>query len=223
MAKILLIEDDKTLSGMIFDWLKLENHVVDAVDNGLEAFDRIRYYEYDAAIVDWDLPGKSGIDICKEYRAGGGMMRVLMLTGKGKIDEKEQGLDAGADDYLTKPFDMKELSARLRALLRRPHVAQHNVLRAGDIELDTITHKVTKSGAAVELVPKEFQLLEFFMRHPNQIFSSEALLNRVWSSESDATVEALKSCLKRLRKKIDSEDGQSILKNIHGVGYKLES
>lgn len=223
MAKILLIEDDKTLSAMILDWLKLENHVVDAVENGLDAFDQIKHYEYDVAIIDWDLPGKSGLDICKEYRAGGGMMRVLMLTGKGKIDEKERGLDAGADDYLTKPFDMKELSARLRALLRRPHVAQKNILKAGSIELDTITRRVTRDGEPVELVPKEFQLLEFFMRHPNQLFSSEALLNRVWSSESDATIEALKSCLKRLRKKIDSENGESVLKNIHGVGYKLET
>lgn len=223
MAKILLIEDDRALAAMIVDWLNTEQHVVETVENGDDGFDRISFYEYDLAIIDWELPYMSGVDILRNYRRKGGMMPVLMLTGKGTIDEKERGLDAGADDYLTKPFHVKELSARLRALLRRPPVAHKSTLSAFGIELDTISRTVIRGGVEIELVPKEFALLEFFMRHPNQVFSAEALLNRVWSSESEATVEALKSCIKRLRKKIDAEGEESILKNIHGVGYKLET
>lgn len=221
MAKLLLIEDDDGLAESVSDWLRSQQYVVDVVDTGTEGWDRLRLYHYDAAIVDWQLPGMSGVEICREYRNSGGMTPILMLTGKGEISEKETGLDAGADDYLTKPFDVKELAARLRALLRRPPTAKPSIIKVRDIELDPITAKVTKGGVTIDLPKREFALLEFFMRHPNQIFSAEALLDRVWSSESEATVDALKSCIKRLRKKLEGDDSE-MLKNVHGVGYKLE-
>ncbi len=221
MAKLLLIEDDEGLAESVSDWLRSQQYVVDVVDTGTEGWDRLRLYHYDAAIVDWQLPGMSGVEICREFRNAGGMTPIIMLTGKGEISEKETGLDAGADDYLTKPFDVKELAARLRALLRRPPTAKPSILKVRDLELDPISAKVTKGGAFIDLPKREFALLEFFMRHPNQIFSAEALLDRVWSSESEATVDALKSCIKRLRKKLEGDDHE-ILKNVHGVGYKLE-
>jgi DNA-binding response OmpR family regulator len=169
------------------------------------------------------LPELSGIELCRQYRSRGGTAPVLMLTGKGTISDKESGFDAGADDYLTKPFHMKELSMRLRALLRRATAFTGDVLRVKDIELEPSNHRATRNGADLNLLPKEFALLEFLMRHPNQVFSAEALLSRVWASETDTTVDAVSTCIKRLRKKIDSEDQPSLIRTVHGVGYKLQA
>ncbi|MBX9722500.1 MAG: response regulator, partial [Candidatus Obscuribacterales bacterium] len=117
MAKLLLVEDDTDLSGRVNEWLCFEQHAVECVFDGMEATERLKFYQYELVILDWDLPKKTGIDVCKEFRARGGLTPILMLTGKGNINDKEIGLDAGADDYLTKPFHLKELSARIRALL----------------------------------------------------------------------------------------------------------
>jgi len=223
MPKILLVEDEPDFSILIGEWLRAEHHVVELVENGEEATDRLKFYKYDVVILDWMLPGISGLEVCKRYRATGGTTPILLLTAKKHVDEKEQGLDAGADDYLTKPFEMKELSARIRALLRRPSVMTGSILQVGNLSLEPTTFKVTRNGEEVSLLPKEFALLEFMMRHPNQVFSAEALLDRVWSSDSDASPETIRTYIKRLRKKIDLQGQQSILSTVHGVGYKLES
>lgn len=222
MAKVLVIEDDLSLSRMIRDWLAIEHHNIETVADGKQGLEKLQYYQYDLVIMDWQLPGMEGVQILKEFRGGGGITPVLMLTGKNTIVDKEQGLDSGADDYLTKPFHMKELSARIRALLRRPTVMVGNILTAGKFSLDPTNHVVTRAGVELKLLPKEFALLEFLMRHPNQVFSADALLNRVWASESDATIDALTSCIKRLRKKVDVEGEPSCVKTVHGVGYKME-
>lgn len=222
MAKILLVEDEPDISVIISEWLKNEHHVVELVETGDDALDRLKFYKFDIVILDWMLPGLSGIEVCKAYRAAGGMTPILLLTAKKHVDEKEQGLDAGADDYLTKPFEMKELSARIRALLRRPSAFSGSVLQVGDLQLEPNTFKVTRNGAEISLLPKEFALLEFMMRHPNQVFSAEALLDRVWSSDSEASPETIRTYIKRLRKKIDIEGQPSILSTVHGVGYKLD-
>jgi DNA-binding response OmpR family regulator len=223
VPKILLVEDEPDFSIIIGEWLRNEHHVVEVVETGEEAVDRLKFYKYDIVILDWMLPGLSGLEVCKNYRAGGGTTPILLLTAKKHVDEKEQGLDAGADDYLTKPFEMKELSARIRALLRRPSAFSGSVLQVGSLSLEPTTFKVTRSGEEIPLLPKEFALLEFMMRHPNQVFSAEALLDRVWSSDSEASPETIRTYIKRLRKKIDLEGQQSILSTVHGVGYKLEA
>jgi DNA-binding response OmpR family regulator len=221
MAKVLLVEDDKDLANMVRTYLLFEHHAVESLFDGKDAADYLRHYPYDIIILDWDLPEKSGIEVLKEFRERGGTTPVLMLTGKTGLTDKEEGLDAGADDYLAKPFEMRELGARVRALLRRPSVILSNTLRAGDIVLDATKYRVWKTDKPVSLVPKEFKLLEFFMRHPNQVFTPEALLNRVWPTESESTEEALRTAIKRLRKKVDPEG--TILRTIHGVGYILEA
>jgi len=147
----------------------------------------------------------------------------LMLTGKGTINDKEQGLDAGADDYLTKPFHLKELSARIRALLRRPVTFTGTTLKVGSLEIDPSSHRLTIEGREVNLLPKEYAILEFLMRHPNEVFSPDALLNRVWNSESEASTDTVYTYIKTLRKKVSPEAPSSIIKTVHGVGYKLES
>ena len=136
MAKILLVEDDRDLAGMVLDWLKFEHHLVEVIHNGGDAQSMLKSYQYDIIILDWQLPQITGVELLRDYRMAGGQTPVLMLTGKGAIHDKEAGLDAGADDYLTKPFHMKELSARLRALLRRPGSVVGNTLTARDISLE---------------------------------------------------------------------------------------
>lgn len=145
----------------------------------------------------------------------------MILTGQAKIEDKEIGLDSGADDYLTKPFHMKELSARVRAILRRTSTYICDKLTVGALELNPSGHSVKVNGLEISLLPKEFSLLEFLMRHPDQVFSADALLNRVWASASDSSIDALTSCVKRLRKKIDTDGWPSHIKTFHGVGYKL--
>jgi len=223
VSKVLIIEDDLGLVRMIRDWLAIEKYDVETVSDGPEALEKLKFYSFDLVVLDWQLPGMAGVDVLREFRAHGGTTPVLILTGKSSISEKEEGFDSGADDYLTKPFHMKELSARMRALLRRPSNFVGNVIKVGALELDPGNFKATKDGAELKLQPKEFALLEFFMKHPNQVFSSDSLLNRVWASESDATSEALTTTIKRLRKKIDKEGEPSFLKTVHGVGYKMEA
>jgi DNA-binding response OmpR family regulator len=224
MAKILIVEDDQDLATMVIDWLKFEHYSVEHVNNGTDGLDHLRASEYDAVILDWELPGLTGIEICRTFRAEGGVTPVIMLTGKDAVSEKETGLDSGADDYLTKPFNMKELAARLRAVLRRPAGLLDNMLKVRDIELEPTKYLVKKGGVEITLLPREFSLLEFFMRHPNQVFSSDALIQRVWMSDSDATGDAIRTCLKRLRKKLDdSDEANPIIQTVHGVGYRLRA
>jgi len=222
MAKILLVEDDAGLSRMIKDWLTLEHHHMELSADGQDGLEKLRFYQYDLVILDWTLPLLSGIEVLQQMRRLGVSTPVIMLTGRNTIVDKEEGFDAGADDYLTKPFHMKELSARLKALLRRPTALVDEVFKFGELAVDRGTYKVTKAGAEIKLLPSEYALLEFLMRHPNQVFTQEALLNRVWSSQSDATANALTTCIKRLRKKIDSEGEESIIRTVYGVGYKFE-
>ncbi len=219
----MIIEDDAGLSKMVRDWLTFEHHMVETAVTGCAGLEKLQFYQYDVVILDWELPEISGIDICKQFRLQGGTAPVLMLTGKGNISDKETGFDAGADDYLTKPFHMKELSVRVRALLRRVSGFSGDELKYRDLCLEPSCHRVSRNGRDLQLLPKEFALLEFFLRHPNQVFSAEALLSRVWSSETDATVDAVSTCIKRLRKKVDIEGAPSVIRTVHGVGYKLET
>jgi DNA-binding response OmpR family regulator len=223
MAKILLVEDDMQLARTVKGWLSVEHHSVEAVSNGQEALDILAVYEYDLVILDWQLPGLSGLEICKEFRSQGRRTPILMLTGKSAIAEKEAGLDAGSDDYLTKPFHMKELSARVRALLRRASGVTSNVLSAGNLVLDPSNYRVTVNGEEIHLQKREFALLEFLMRNPNKVFSAEALLERVWASETDATSYAIRTCMMRLRRKIDGGTDSAVIQTIKGIGYKLQS
>ncbi len=222
MAKILIVEDDLGLTRMVREWLTFEHHLVETSNDGQDGLEKLRSFEYDVVVLDWDLPLLSGLEVCREFRSRGGSTPILMLTGKDGITDKESGFGAGADDYLTKPFHMKELSMRLKALLRRAAPFTGDKLKAGNLELDVQSHKVTRDGDELQLLPKEFSLLEFLMRHPGQVFSAEALLNRVWASEADTSVDAVSTCIKRLRKKIDVEGKRSLVRTIHGIGYKLD-
>lgn len=222
MAKVLLAEDDPDILSNVSDWLRTEKYTVDAVKTGSDALEHLKFYEYDVIILDWNMPGITGVNVCSQYRASGGKTPILMLTGRDKVIEKAEGLDAGADDYLTKPFDVIELSARLRALLRRPKNVQENLIRFGHVQINTVAREVTVAGNSVVLLPLEYALLEFLIRYPNQVFSHSTLVERVWKSDSIATAESVRTYVMSLRKKIAVSGQPSIIKTVHGLGYKLQ-
>jgi len=221
MPKILIVEDDRDLTLTISQWLESESYTVEVIHSGQEGLDRVLNGNYDVIILDWELPEVSGIEICHRYRDRKGNTPVIMLTGKGTVHDKETGLDSGADDYLTKPFSMRELSARLRAILRRPTTFRSTVLKVGNLTVDTGQHLITKNDKPIQLLPIDFALLEFLMRHPNEVFSTDALLQRVWHTDSEATSDALRTAVKRIRQKVDDEGSDSLIENIPRLGYRL--
>ncbi len=225
MAKVLVVEDHAELSDLIRDALSANEYLVDCAATGPDALNQLRLYQYDLIILDLNLPGLSGIDVCRTFRQHNGDTPILMLTGNRTIDDKEIGFEAGADDYLTKPFHFRELVLRVKAMLRRGpgQSSKNNVLSHGDISLYLDEHRVTTDGVEVALLPKEFALLEFFLRHPGQVFSAEALIQRVWSSTSDSSPETIRSYITRLRSKLGSSNEDPVIVTVHGVGYKLKS
>ncbi|HEY9788224.1 MAG TPA: response regulator transcription factor [Candidatus Obscuribacterales bacterium] len=221
MAKILIVEDNEELCDNICAMLAMEQHNVDSCADGVAGLAYLKTYEYDAIILDWTLPKISGIEILKQFRAQGGVTPVLMLTGRRDLDDKESGLDAGADDYLTKPFEMRELTARIRALLRRARGAPADVLKCADVALDKQARRVTKNGQEVKLMPKDFAILELLMTYPNKVFSPEALIERIWASDTDASPDVVRKHINRIRAQIDSDGSSSLIRTVHGVGYAL--
>lgn len=220
MAKILYVEDDADLAERVVTWLaEVEKHLVEHVDNGTEALERLTAFKYELIILDVGLPDTTGIAVLKEFRRKGGVTPVLLLTGQDKIEQKIDGLDAGADDYLTKPFHVQELTARLRTLLRRPREYSGNSFSVGEVEIDTGSRSVKANGQEVSLKPREFALLEFLMRHQNKVISPDDILQSVWSSESDATSETIYTHIKNLRKKLSGAGAETFIRTVHGAGY----
>ncbi|CAN5188850.1 response regulator transcription factor [soil metagenome] len=222
MAKILLVDDDLDFRQTVQDFLEAEHHQLECVGDGLEALGRLKIYPYELIVLDWNMPKKDGIEVLSEFRSKGGKTPILMLTGKGYISDRTAGLDAGADDYLTKPFDMRELASRVRALLRRSVVLTDDLLKAGNISLDMQTFRAFRDGVEIKLLPKELTLLSYLIKHRGQVFSVEDLLNRVWSSESDSSTDAVRQCITRLRRKLDIDGQPSIIVTVTGLGYKVE-
>ena len=220
MAKIFLVEDDPNLLVVLESCLETEKHVVETSSNGQEALLRLRSNEFDLIVLDWNLPGMPGIEVCQRFRGNGGHTPVLMLTGKDAAVDKAAGLDAGADDYLVKPFDPTELLARVRALLRRPHVVTSRKLNIQGIELDLDAYTLCVGGATSQLTPKELAILELLMKHPNKYFTTDAILQRVWNSEATASQETVRTHIKTLRKKLGA-DREACLESVRTLGYRF--
>ncbi|MBX9572355.1 MAG: response regulator transcription factor [Candidatus Obscuribacterales bacterium] len=221
MSKILLVEDDKGLADGLVEWLEFEKNQVEWRGDGEAGLEALLNGDFDIVILDIEMPKMNGLQLCKTYRDGGGTIPIIMLTGKDTILDKVGGLDCGADDYLTKPFHPRELSARLKALARRSPEIIMTTLSAGDIEIDIPTGKVFRAGAEVRLQRMEFAVLEFLMRNAGQVYSPNDLLNAVWTAESERSPETIRTCIKKIRDKIDVEGKDSIIQNVHGVGYKV--
>jgi two-component system response regulator MprA len=222
MAKILIIDDDERLLETLSDALILDAHQTESVKDGREGLSRLKQYQYDVVIVDWNLPDITGPQICQRFRQAGGMTPVLMLTGNDKISDRTEGLDSGADDYLIKPFAMDELRARIRALIRRSTSSTSNLIGAGTVQIDLKKRRAYISGQEIQLLAKEFALLEYFLLHKGEVLSVEALLERVWGYDSEATGDACRQCIARLRKKIDQPNTNSIIRTIIGIGYTID-
>lgn len=222
MAKILVVEDDPLLRDMVRKWLTSDNHEVELSPDGRDAQLRLRQYSYDLLVLDIDLPFVSGLTLCQDLRASGDATLILMLTQKDLLSDKVEGFERGADDYLTKPFELQELSVRIKALLKRGRQKPDNTIELGGIRLNKNTFEVFVRNTPIELAEKEFALLEFLMRHAGQVFTLDALLNRVWTSDSAGSVEGVRVCITRLRKKLDLQTQESYIKNLHGIGYRFQ-
>lgn len=221
MAKVLIIEDDPSVASSLLDWMEGNGYQAEVAYDGAEGLEFLQQRGYDLAIVDWQLPSMSGPSICKNYRRSGGKTPMLMLTQKSTVEDKETGLDSGADDYLPKPFDVRELGARVRALLRRSTELFDSRLSSGKIELDAAAFKVTVLGKTSQLVAREFALLEFLLRHPGAYFTADRLIDHVWESSLEVGHEALRTCVSRIRSKLDEEGKPSVIENSKGLGYKI--
>lgn len=223
MAKILVVEDNEEFASILATWLQSQSYVVDAVHTGEDALQLLSSFNYDLLILDWELPGIQGIGVCEKFRRKGGTTPVLFLTGKSDLTSKVTGLETGADDYLSKPFEFRELAARVRSLLRRPAAIISNVLTVQGVALHVDSHSVEVGDKEVALTPREFSLLEFLMRHTNHAYSSKALLDSVWPLDSALSEDTVRSCMRSLRKKISTEGQDCIIKTMAGYGYIIES
>ncbi len=222
--RILVIEDDADTAAYIRKGLKEEGHVVDDAQDGKEGLFMALGQSYDVTIVDRMLPGLDGLSIIQTLRTSGNNTPVLILSALGEVDDRVQGLRAGGDDYLVKPFAFSELLARLEALVRRADTeAAETSLRVGDLELDLLTRVVKRTGQVIELQPREFRLLEYLMRHAGQVVTRTMLLENVWDYHFDPQTNVIDVHVSRLRRKIDKEFGQPLLHTIRGAGYTLRA
>lgn len=222
MTKVLVIDDDSNATESLKEGLRALDYVVDVSNSAAEAEEMLAVSTYDCLIVDWQMPHKSGIEFVSELRKKGSSTPILMLTGKSSTEDKSTGLDIGADDYLTKPYAFRELVSRLRALLRRPQGFQVEEMRCDDLVVNLSTRKVSRAGKELTLTRQEFLLLEFLIRNRNQVFSSEALVERAWSTMSESSPDTVRAHMANLRKKLKVNDKECPIKTIHGQGYVLE-
>ena len=228
--RILLVEDEPDLGAAIKRNLQQEAYIVDWVQGGMEAewYLKNKGEEYTLAIFDWLLPGLTGIELCKKLRSQKNSLPILMLTARDSIEDKVTGLDAGADDYLVKPFGTSELLARLRALQRRSLTIQPQQLRVGNMTLDCGTHEIcvekpSEEAQTILLTNKEFQILEYFMRHPNQIITRDQILDRLWEYGIEPTSNVVAAQMRRLRRKLEEYGCELPVETIYGIGYRLSA
>jgi len=223
--RILIVEDEQKLAEGIKKGLEKRGYAVDIIGDGKEALTRLSVHrgDYDLVILDLMLPSKSGYEVCEEARAQGVTVPILVLTARNETENKVRLLLSGADDYLVKPFSFEELLARVHALLRRPVATVPDVLRVADIELDPGEHIVRKSGQEVLLTLKEFTLLEYFMRHPNEVINREDLLSHLWDFNYESFSNVIDVHVKNLRKKLDTPDESSLIETVRGIGYRLRA
>ncbi|PZD71011.1 Transcriptional regulatory protein TcrA [Acaryochloris thomasi RCC1774] len=227
--RVLLVEDEPDLGAAIARTLAQEAYIVDWAKDGLEAWGYLdsQWTQYTLAIFDWLLPEISGVELCQRLRAQNSSLPVLMLTAKDRPEDTAEGLDAGADDYLVKPFRKIELLARLRALQRRSPHFQPQQLQVGQLTLDYGTHHVSiaiSEGQAPQnilLTHKEFQLLEYFMQHPTQIVSRDQILNQLWGSEADTISNVVAALMRQLRRKLSEHGCDNAIETLYGIGYRL--
>ncbi len=221
--RVLIVEDELRMAALLRRGLVEEGYAVDVVGNGTDAVWLATEVAYDAVVLDLMLPGIDGFEVCRRLRAAGRWAPVLMLTARGVVSDRVQGLDAGADDYVAKPFSFAELSARLRALIRRGAPVRPIVLRVGDLSLDPAARRARRGTTELDLSPREFAILELFMRHPGEVLTRTRILEHVWDFAYDGMSNVVDQYVAYLRRKIDRPFGMDQLETVRGAGYRLRA
>lgn len=219
--KILLVDDETELTDPLRKILAHEGYQVDVADNGCNGSELAQKNNYDLLILDWMLPEKSGLEICQEVRSRSLTTPVLFLTAKDTIDDRVLGLDAGADDYIIKPFELRELLARVRALLRRVTPPAQNKLKIADLELDLENQAAYRSGKIINLSEKELELLTFLMQNPDRLLTHEAIYNHLWQNQDKPSSNVLAALMRLLRRKIEIAHQPTLIHNVYGKGYRF--
>jgi two-component system copper resistance phosphate regulon response regulator CusR len=221
--KILVIEDDRTVGQYVKRGLEEQQYHADLVGDGMEGLRLAGGGQYDLLVLDLRLPGMTGLEVLRTLRDRGSTMPILVLTAQDAVDIKQQALDAGADDYVTKPFAFEELLARVEALGRRPQQMRSPTIRVADLELDTATREVRRGGEAIELTPKEYAVLEYLMRHSPRVMSRTLITEYAWDYHFDPGTNIVDVVINRLRKKVDSGHAQKLVHTVRGVGYVVKA
>jgi heavy metal response regulator len=219
--RVLLVEDERRIADFIRKGLSESGYAVDVAYDGDEALDWPTVADFDLIILDVMLPVRDGIQVCRELRRRGVRTPVLMLTARDAVEDRVRGLDSGADDYLVKPFAFAELLARLRALSRRQPAVLQRVLKVGDLVLDTVTRKVERQSSSIELTAKEYAILEYLMRHPNQVLTRTMIAEHVWNYDFDNASNVIDVHIRNLRRKIDEPFSGKLIQTMRGAGYVI--
>jgi two-component system OmpR family response regulator len=222
-VRVLVVEDETKMAALIRRALEREGYAVDVANTGQDAVWLGTENDYDSVVLDVMIPAPDGFEVCRQLRAAGRWAPILLLTARDSVDDRVTGLDAGADDYLPKPFSFAELYARLRALTRRGSRERPSVLVVGDLVLDPAAHSVARAGKPIDVSPKEFALLELFMRHPGEVISRTQILEHVWDFAYDGTSNVVDVYVRYLREKVDRPFDRSSLETVRGVGYRLKN
>jgi two-component system OmpR family response regulator len=220
-VRVLVVEDAARMAGLLKRALQEEGHAVDIASDGPEGLWLATENAYEAIVLDVMLPGLDGIRLCRRLRESGNWVPVLLLTARDGVGDRVRGLDAGADDYLVKPFSLLELAARLRALARRGDRPRPAVLAEGDLRLDPAVKRAWRAGTEVQLTPKEFALLEFFLRHPGRVLTRSQIIEAVWDFAYDGGSNVVDQYVKYLRRKVDVPFGRHDIETVRGMGYRL--
>jgi heavy metal response regulator len=220
---VLVVEDEPQIADFIARGLSENGYSVDTAQDGDEALHWPRVADFDVIILDVMIPRVDGIEVCRRLRAEGMRTPILMLTARDTVEDRVLGLDSGADDYLVKPFAFAELLARLRALIRREPALLGNVLRVGDLELDTVARTAARAGRRLELTAREFSLLEYLMRHQDQVLSRTVIAEHVWNYDFDNTTNVIDVHIKNLRRKVDAAPGLPLIQTVRGAGYRISA
>jgi DNA-binding response OmpR family regulator len=218
--RVLVVDDEPLIVELLTMGLDYEGFEVSVARTGFEALEQAQSVRPDLVVLDVMLPGIDGIEVCKRLHDQANV-GILMLTARGEVDDRVIGLESGADDYLVKPFNFRELMARLRAILRRRGINLHRALRVGDLVLDRQSRRVTRAGRIVELTPREYDMLELFMTHPRQVFPRDVILNRVWGYDYLSDTNVIDVHIRHLREKLGDDD-RSLIRSVRSVGYALE-
>jgi two-component system, OmpR family, response regulator len=220
--RLLVVEDNPGMASLLVRSLRREGYAVDAVDSGEDALWSVRENEYDGVVLDAMLPAPDGFEVCRQMRVEGRWAPVLMLTARDTVPDRVRGLDAGADDYLTKPFALAELFARLRALTRRDPLERPVTLTVGDLSLDPVTRVVRRGDTTISLSPKEFALLQELMRHPGEVLTRSHLIDHVWDFAYDGGSNVVDVYVRYLREKVDRPFGRDTIRTVRGAGYRID-